>query len=139
MVASAVVLFDPTASPGSKFQSTAVKDEIALVAPGDITPGSVTTSMIADDAITAAKIAPGAVTSAGLATGAVQASNIDDGAVTAGKLAAGALTNAAAGPGIVTATSSSSSPISLNIEPITEAAYAALGSPDPNTLYLLTD
>lgn len=56
---------------------------------GGITPGSITTEMLADGAVATKKIAAGAVTNTQLGPGAVGSSKIADGAVTSEKLAAG--------------------------------------------------
>lgn len=61
-------------------------------APGEILAGTITTTLIADDAVTSPKLIAGAVVAGKIAAGVVTATEIQAGAVTTSKLAAGAIT-----------------------------------------------
>jgi hypothetical protein len=65
--------------------------------------GQITSTQIADDAITTPKLAAGAVTASEIATGTIQAGNIASGAITTAKLAADAVTADKIDAGAVTA------------------------------------
>jgi hypothetical protein len=129
------VMFDPTQSAGSKFPSAAVQAEIGLLGSVDIPNGSITSAMLANGAVDTVALAAGAVTTPTLASAAVTAAKLATGAVTSGALAAGAVTTPAAGPGIPTAATVLGAALSLALVPLAAADYAALGSPNPNTLY----
>lgn len=65
--------------------------------------GQITTTQIADDAISTPKLAAGAVTAAKITAGAVTADAIQAGAINAAKIAAGSITSDKIGTGAVTA------------------------------------
>jgi trimeric autotransporter adhesin len=137
-VVDTIVKFNPTAPAGSRFESQTVLDELGLVVPGNILPGTLTASLFAPNSVTAAAIATGAVTTAALATGAVTAPALGTGAVGPPALAPGAVTAAACGVGIPTAADSNGNPITLTLVVLTAAQYAAIAAPDPNTIYFCT-
>lgn len=131
------VLFDPSQPPGSRFPSTAVQEEIGEVAPKTVDDGSITGGKLADLAVTGDKIANGTITSSKIGTGEVQTANLQEAGVTASKLAPASLTLAAVGPGVVGAEDGDGNPLTLTVVRITQTAYAALTSVDPNTLFLV--
>ncbi|AWN04240.1 tail fiber protein [Gordonia phage Sour] len=137
-MADLLVGYDPAQPAGSRF-SPEVRAEIAEVAPDNIENGSVTTAKLANDAVTGDKLAPGAVGSAEIAQNGVASTNLASDAVTTTKLADDAVTAAKAGLGVPTAHDASGNPISIDFVPITAAAYGAISSPDPNTIYLISD
>lgn len=119
--------FDPLAAPGSKFTSSAVRAEIAELAPSTLDPGSVTESKIANGAVSNGKLANGAVNSAKIAVSGVGTTNLADGAVTADK----------AGTGVMTAHNGSGTAISADTVYLTAAEYAQIGTPDPDVFYFI--
>jgi hypothetical protein len=93
-----------------------------------IRSGSVKSSKLAKDSVTAAKIHKGAITSAKLARNAVATAAIKNHAVTAAKLAAGSVTSASVKPG------------SLEARDFSSAALAAIaGAPGSITTTALAD
>lgn len=133
-MADALVGFDPSKPTGSKF-SAQVKAEILAIAPASPPDGSISEVKLAALAVSRDKIKLGAVDSPQIAAGGVAAVNLAAGAVTGPKLAAGVVTGDKAGQGVVRAKDTSGNDIALTIVPISALAYAALSSPDPNTLY----
>lgn len=135
-MADIVVAYDPEQPAGERLAPEVIA-EIQLVAPNDVQDGAITNLKLATGAVEESNIAAGAVGSTELAAGAVNAAALASNAVTSGKLAAGAVGFAAAGAGVATVQDSSGNNISLRIVPITAALYAAIVSPDPNTLYAI--
>lgn len=138
-MSTTVVLFDPNAPDGAKFGSPAVRRELGIVVPSSLEPGSVTETKIADGAVTNEKIGPGAVESENIAVGGVKSTNLDAGAVTAAAVAAGAITAEKCGVGAVASYDSTGNPVTLKIVKISFNVYQAITTPDPNTLYIVTD
>lgn len=132
-----VATLDTDAEPGEKF-SPQVRAEIAEVAPSTLNDGAVTTPKVADEAITNPKLAPGAVHSENIAAGEVKADNLAAGAVGTAALDDGSVTDTKAGPGVMTTHDDEGNAITLGVVLISDADYAALGAPDPNTLYFTT-
>lgn len=137
-MADLLVGYDPAQPAGSRF-APEVRAEIAEVAPDNIDNGSVTTAKLANDAVTGDKIAPGAVSSTEIAQNGVASVNLASGAVTSSKIADDAVTADKAGLGVPTARDNSTNPIGLTFVPLTAAQYGAISSPDPNTIYLISD
>lgn len=135
-MADLFIAFDPTADEGERL-APEVRTEIAAVAPSAVLNGSITTAKLADDAVTQAKIYPGAVASTELATGGVDAINLAAGAVVTEALGSAAVVPSKCGTGVVTAVDSSDNDLETLIKVLTAAEYAAIGSPDPNTLYFI--
>jgi trimeric autotransporter adhesin len=130
-----LVMFNPVANPGSKFMSAAVIEEIGFVAPSSIGPGALTSSMFAAGSVTAPALAANSVTATAIAAGAVTAAAMAVNSVTGAALAPGAVTPAAAGVGMPTATDQLGNPVALSFIVLTAAQYAAIATPNPNTLY----
>jgi hypothetical protein len=80
----------------------------------EILPGTITTTAIADDAITTAKLVAGSVVTGKIAAGAVTADQIAANAVTAGKVAANAITANEIAANAVTAGKVAANAISTN-------------------------
>ncbi|QDF17566.1 hypothetical protein SEA_YAGO84_34 [Gordonia phage Yago84] len=137
-MADLLVGYDPSQPAGQRF-APEVRAEIAEVAPDNIDNGSVTTAKLANDAVTGDKLAPGAVGSTEIATGGVGTANLANDAVTTAKLANDSVTGAKAGLGIATAHDAAGNETSIDFVPITAAQYGALGTPDPNTVYFISD
>lgn len=135
-MADLFIAFDPEADPGERL-APEVRTEIAYVAPSAVLNGSITTAKLADDAVTQAKIYPGAVASTEIATGGVDSVNLASGAVVTDALGAAAVVPSKCGPGVVTAVDSSDNTLDTLIKVLTAAEYAAISSPDPNTLYFI--
>lgn len=136
-MADQFIAYDPSANSGERL-APEVRAEIAVIAPSTVVNGAVTTAKLADDAVTAPKIAAGAVGTTEIGTGAITAVNLASAAVTADKLAAGAVTPAKLGTGVVSSVDSSSSAVSTTIMFLTASQYAAISSPNPNTLYFIS-
>ncbi|UJE15689.1 hypothetical protein SEA_LIGMA_34 [Gordonia phage Ligma] len=137
-MADLIVGYDPAQPAGERF-APEVREEIAEVAPDNIDNGSVTTAKLADDSVTQAKIAPGAVGSTEVATGGVGSANLATDAVTTVKIADDAVTGDKVGNGVTQARDSAGNQITLTAVPLTAAQYGAIGSPDPNVVYLISD
>lgn len=136
-MAELLVGYDPTKPQGQRL-APEVQAEIELLAPSNIPNGGVTTSKIANDAVTQDKIGDAAVGSDQLATNAVSTAALATGAVTTVKLANGAVTSAKVGVGVMKAKDASGNDITVTGVPVTAAQYAAITSPDPNVLYLIS-
>lgn len=136
-MADQFIAYDPSADAGERL-APEVRAEIAVLAPSTVLNGAVTTAKLADDAVTAAKIAAGSVGNPELAGGAVATANIASGAVTADKLAGSSVTPAKCSTGVVTSTDVSSNSVATTIMYLTAAQYAAIVSPNPNTLYFIS-
>ena len=136
-MADLFIAFDPNADPGSRLAPELVA-EIGVVAPSVVLNGSITTAKMALQAITEACIYPGAVGSTEIATGGVATVNLATGAVTAAKIGTDAVTPNACAPGVVTAADTNGNPAATVIVVMTAVQYAALTTPDPNTLYFVT-
>lgn len=131
------VLFDPTAAPGLKFKSAAVRAEIAAAATANLTPGSVTETLIGNGAVTVNKVADGSITNPKIAVGAVKAPQLGSKAVTTPAIMPGAITPGLVAPGIALTYDAAGNPITLKLVTLTNAAYSALSSPDAGTLYFV--
>lgn len=131
------VAIDLDADPGEKFAPEVVA-EIAVVAPSAVLNGSITTAKLADDAVTQDKVGAGAVGSTEIASGGVDAVNLADSAVTTPKLTDASVTPAKTGTGVVTAVDSDDNSVETVIKFVTAAQYSAL-TPDPNTVYMVSD
>lgn len=136
-MAELLIGYDPTKPQGERL-APEVQAEIALLAPSNIPNGGVTTSKIANDAVTQDKIGDAAVGADQLAANAVTTAALATGAVTAVKIANGAVTSAKVGTGVMRVKDSSGNDIIVTSVPVTAAQYAAITSPDPNTLYLIS-
>lgn len=132
-----LVAFDTSKPIGQRF-APEVRQEIELLAPSNIPIGGVTTSKIANDAVTQEKIGDDAVGPDQLADQAVGAAALATNAVTTVKIANGAVTSAKVGVGVMKVKDSTGNDITLTGVPVTAAQYAAITSPDPNTLYLIS-
>lgn len=137
MVADLFIAFDPAANQGERL-SPEVRTEIAAVAPSAVLNGSITTAKLADLSVTTGKVVDGAVTTAKIATNGVEAVNIKAAAVTSAKIAADAVTPDKCGTGVPTAVDSSGNPAETVIQFVTAVQYAAISTPDPNTLYFIS-
>lgn len=136
-MADKLISIDLSQDPGEQFAPEVIA-EIQFVAPSAVVNGAITTPKLADDAVTTDKIAPGAVGATEIATGAVGATALASGGVTTAKVADAAVTPAKVGTGVVTAVDSSDATVATKIKYVTAVQYAAIGSPDPNTLYFIS-
>lgn len=136
-MADQFIAYDPTATSGLRL-APEVRAEIVAVAPSTVLNSSISTAKLADDSVTAAKIATGAVTSSELATSAVLAANISTAAVTTTKIADASITPAKTTTGVVTSVDSSDVAAVTVIKYVTAAQYAAIATPNPNTLYFVS-
>lgn len=136
-MADKFIAYDDAADPGERF-APEVRAEIAEVAPSVVLNGSITTAKLADDSVTQAKIGQEAVGAAELAPDAVETNKIKSSAVTTGKIAANAVTPPKVGTGVVTAVDSSDATVATVIKYVTAVQYAAITTPDPNTLYFIS-
>lgn len=137
-MADLFISYDPAQPVGQRL-APEVRAEIATVAPSTVNNGSITAAKLAPNAVVTDKIADGAVTSAKIADGTIVTGDLADSSVTNAKIANGSVTPSKVAAGVVTAYDASGNPLRLNLVPITSAKYAALATPDPNTLYLITD
>ena len=128
---------DLDAPPGERL-SPEMRAEIAEVAPSAVVNNSITTAKLRDGAVTRAKLGTGAVGADELDSAAVATAKLADSAVTAAKIADDAVTPAKCGTGVVTAVDSAGNPTETIIRFLTSAQYAAIGSPDPNTTYMIS-
>jgi hypothetical protein len=136
-MADLFISYDPSKPVGERL-APEVRQELSEVAPSTVNNNTITTAKLVDKNVTTEKINDGAVTSVKIASGAVETADIKDVAVTTGKLADKAVTPAKVNTGVVTAADPAGSFLPLRIVPITSTAYAALTSPDPNTLYIIS-
>lgn len=136
-MADQFIAYDPTANAGERL-APEVRAEIAVIAPSSVVDGSVTTAKLADDSVNAAKIIAGQVGTTEIGTGAVNTVNIANLAVNSDKLAASAVVPSKCGVGVVTSVDSSSNSVATAIMYLTAAQYAAIASPNPNTLYFIS-
>lgn len=126
--------FNPDAPAGSKFDPEVIA-EIAEVAPSTVTPGSIETSDLAQKAVTTDKLDDEAVGTDQLGDGSVTYPKLGPKAVKAGTLDDDSVTVRSAGTGVLTLVDNVGAPIGGPGVLLTDAQYAALGTPDPNTLY----
>lgn len=131
------IFFRPDEDEGSRLAPEIIA-EIQFVAPSTVTNGSITEAKMADDSISTRTIKDGAVTTDELGDVAVTNPKLAPEAVTTDKIDDDAVTRAKAGVGVATAVDSTDSPINLELKRVTEAQMAAITSPDPNTLYLIS-
>lgn len=136
-MADQFIAYDHSKPAGERL-APEVRAELSLVAPSTVNNNSITTAKLVDGAVNTAKLADSSVTTAKLAAGAVETVDVKDSAITTAKLANGAVTPAKVSTGVVTAADTANNPFKLTMVPITSTAYAALPSPDPNTLYLIS-
>lgn len=136
-MADLVFTYDPNANVGERL-APEVRAEIAVVAPSTVLNGSITTAKLAEDAVTTDKITTGAVTTNEIAVGGVTATNIASSAVSTAKIASQAVTPDKVGTGVVTSVDSTGATVATAIRYVTAAQYAAISSPDPNTLYFIS-
>jgi len=122
--------------PAGQRLAPEVREEIKLVAPSTIAPGSVTDTDLADEAITTPKIHDGAVTDTKIANGAVKSAHLGAAAVTSSALANGAVTASKAGTGVVTGYDDDGNPITVKLVPMAATDYDP-GTADPDTIYFL--
>lgn len=115
-----------------------VQAEVELLAPSNIPNGGVTTAKIATDAVTQDKLSDDSVGAEQIINGAVGAPELATGAVTTVKIANGAVTSAKAGAGVMRSKDASGNDVTITAVAVTAAQYAAIASPDPNTLYLIS-
>jgi hypothetical protein len=137
-VADLFIAYDPKQPAGQRL-APEVRTEIATVAPSTVNNGAITTAKLAPAAVTTDKLANGAATSAKIATGGVETPNLKDAAVATAKIADAAVTPAKVGPGVVTSRDLSGNAFDIDMLPLTAAQYAAIATPNPNVLYLITD
>lgn len=136
-MADTVVMYDPTATAGNRFKSLDVREEIARVVPANAEPESIVESMIAPEAVTEDKIGPRAVTTGKIAIGGVITENLSTHAVSEEKILPGAVTPDNIGTGIVSSFDGNGNPIELKMVTLSAIAYAALDTPDANTMYII--
>lgn len=136
-MADLFIAFDPDADAGERL-APEVRTEIAVVAPSVVVNGSITSAKLASDAVTQAKIYPGAVGTTEVASGGIDAVNLATGAVTTNKLGDNAVTPVKCGTGVPTAVDSSDNPTETILKFLTAAQYAAISTPDPNTVYFIS-
>ncbi len=136
-MADLFIAFDPSANAGERL-APEVRTEIAAVAPSAVLNGSITTAKLAADAVTQDKIGPGAVGTTEIASLAVATANLAATAVTAAKLAVDSVTPEKCATGVPTAVDSSDNAAETIFKFVTAAQYAALGTPNPNTVYLIS-
>ena len=136
-MAVTVVALNTSNAVGSKLDPEMIA-EIEAVAPSNIDPGEVKAVHIDEEAVERDKIKLGAVDSPQIAEGGVKAINLGAESVTTAKLAPNSVTPEKTGPGIMECRDTAGNPLSIAAVPITALAYAALTTPDPNVLYLLT-
>jgi hypothetical protein len=132
------VLFDPDAVAGSRFPSTAVRQEIGDVAPMTIEPGTVTGDKLADGAVGTDQMANGAITAPKIANGGIATGNLADGAVTGAKIANGTINANNCGPGVISVTDIHGNSVLLTAVVCNSSDYTALTPKSPNTLYIVT-
>ena len=137
-VADLFIAYDPSQPAGQRL-APEVRTEIAVVAPSTVNNGAITTAKLAPAAVTTDKITNAAVTSAKIAPSGVETSNIKDAAVTTPKLGDASVTRAKAAAGVVTSRDLAGNAFKIDMLPLTAAQYAAIPTPDPNILYLITD
>jgi len=132
------VLFDPDQPQGSQFESPAVRAELGYLAPTFVAPGSVGPVQLAPGAVTNTALAAGAVTSDKIAASGVDSANLALACVESANIADGAVGPTQAGIGILTVVNSAGNPTTLQAMILSAAQYAAISSPSPNILYLIT-
>lgn len=131
------IALDQTQPPGEQL-APEMRAEVAVIAPSVVSVGSVTTAKLHDDAVTYDKLGPSAVHTDNLLDDAVTAAKLADNAVLAASIADGAVGLSEAGVGVVKATDKTGTARSLTMSgPFTAAEYGAIGTPDPNTVYVI--
>ncbi|QFP94657.1 tail fiber protein [Mycobacterium phage LilMcDreamy] len=131
------VMIDTSRPVGSKLDDE-MQEEVRALAPGIPPDGTITEEKLHDGAATKDKIAPGAVDKTRIAQGGVGAANYEAKSVGTSALADNAVTADQAGTGVVTAHDTAGNKITLDIVPISTAAYQQLGANvNPNVAYWL--
>lgn len=130
------IIYDPDADEGERL-APEVRTEIAAVAPSAVLNGSITTLKLQDAAVTNAKLAVNSVAYTNIIDNAVRTAGIQAAAVTTAKIADAAVTPAKTTTGVVCAVDNSGTTVATRIMYLTAAQYAAIGSPDSNTLYFI--
>lgn len=131
-----LVAYDPSKPAGERL-APEVRDEIQVVAPSTVGPGSIGETQLADDGVTGDKIAPGAVDTVAIATGGVETDNLAAGAVSGDKVQDHTIGPEQVGAGVPTIIDFSLNPVTVKFMGLTAAQYAGI-SPDPNTWYFIT-
>lgn len=112
-----------------------VREEIARLAPVNVTAGAITEEKLGTQSVSNRALADGAVGPTKMAAGAVGDGQLASSAVTTAKLALHAVTPDKVDTGVVTAFDANGDPIDLRAVPMTSTAHAGI-TPDPDTLYL---
>jgi hypothetical protein len=136
-VAEFGITYDPSQPAGSRLAPEVV-EEIVLVAPSTVAPGSITEPKMADNAIQRRAIADDAVGTDEIGAKEVKTANIDDGAVGGTQIADGGVGPEQVGAGVPTVVDSGNNPITAVHKKLTAAEYAGITTPDPNTWYFIT-
>lgn len=137
-MADLFISYDPAKPEGERL-APEVRAELSLVAPSTVNNNSITTAKLVDKSVTTDKLADSAVTTGKIAAGAVETVDIKDLAVVTAKLANNAVTPGKVASGVVTSADTGGNAFRLAMVPITSTGYAALTTPDPNTLYLISE
>jgi hypothetical protein len=128
-MADGIVQFDYTGTPGQRFPSQTVRDEIAGLAPIPAVPEQITTDGIGDRQVTGDK----------LDLGTMQGENIADQAVGNDQLEDAAVSGDKAGTGVMRVVNSAGQYIDMRVMILTSAEFAAITAKDPNTAYWVQD
>lgn len=134
-MADLLVAYDPTRPVGQRL-APEVATEIALLAPIEVSDGSITELKLADQCITSDKMGVGSVGYTALSDEAVLTSKLQALAVTKAKIALRAIGPAQVDDGVPTAYDHLGNPLAVKMVVISTANYGLI-TPDPDTLYFI--
>lgn len=127
-----------TARPVGDKLDPEMQAEVEALAPGVPPDGTITEAKLHQQAVSRDKLKPGAVDSTIIADGGIKPVNYEGKSVGTAAIADDAVTADQAGTGVVTAHDPAGNKITLDIVPMSTAAYQALGTAvDPNVAYWL--
>jgi hypothetical protein len=136
-VADLLVAYDPTASAGSRL-APEVQDEIRDVAPSTVGANSITEPKMANNAVSTRTVVDGAITEPKYADASVSTRALGAKQVTGAKIADDTIGPTQTGNGVATCADKDGNDIALRFVPISSSDYAAITTPDPNTIYLIS-
>jgi len=131
-----IVGYDPGGPVGQRL-APEIRAEIELLAPVNIPTGAVDNTKLGDGSVDNRTIDDKAVDNPKLDDAAVDARVVAAKSITAAKLADGSVNNTHVDIGVPVSLDVTGDPVALIFTPCTAAEYAALSTPNPNTIYFI--
>lgn len=130
--------YNPAAPVGERL-APEIRTEIALLVPTILPANSVGGEQLQEGAVGSEHIGEGAVTEGAYGAGSIHETSIAYQAVTSELIAPGSIHIEHVEAGVATTVDTNEQAVELRFTPLTATEYAAIPSPDPNTIYLVRE